>query len=218
MTNTEIEALPSHRLFGLCASRFEDEQYWEEFVKRFNQSLTLSASQAYRRFSGDAQPPDWALSELLQEIYLKILKDKCSILRRFRGETEIEAEVYLMHIATSVTIDSLRWKLSFKRFMETESLEEPSPLTELLVDQKMLLNPYTAELAERDLIKILRRTITGKNRERNILIFLLHFREGFTPLEIAQTNVFDLSHHTIAHLLDRMRERLRKVMFIEKPG
>ncbi|MCI0664835.1 MAG: hypothetical protein L0220_27545, partial [Acidobacteria bacterium] len=207
-----------HRLFGLCASRFEDEQYWEEFVKRFNQSLMLSVCQAYRRFSGEAQPPDWVLSELLQEIYLKILKDKCSILRRFRGETELEAEVYLMHIATSVTIDSLRWQLSFKRYVETESLEDPSPLTELLVEPEMLLNPYTDELAERDLIKILRRTITGKNRERNILIFLLHFREGFTPLEIAQTNVFDLSPHTIAHLLDRMRERIRKVMFIEKPG
>src|SRR5262249_11344310 len=183
MTQAELKALPSYKLFGRCASQFDDDQYWEEFVRRFNQCLTLSVYQAYRRFSGEVQPPLEVVSDLLQEVYLKILKDKCSSLRRFRGESEIEAEVYLMHIATSVTIDRLRRQYSVKRYVRTESLDCPSPSEELWNRRDDRINPYTDELAENDVIKILRSAFTGKNDNRNILIFLLHFREGFTPQE-----------------------------------
>jgi hypothetical protein len=48
------------------------------------------------------------------------------------------------------------------------------------------------------------------------LIFLLHFREGLTPEEIAKINAFDLRPSSIAHLLVRMREKVREGMFVEK--
>ena len=216
MTQAELEALPSYKLFGYCASRFDDDQYWEEFVRRFNQCLTLSVYQAYRRFSGEVQPPLEIVSDLLQEVYLKILKDKCSALRRFRGESEIEAEVYLMHIATSTTIDRLRRQHSVKRYVRTESLDHPRPPEELWNRRDNMIGLYTDELAENDVVKVLRRAFTGKNSKRNILIFLLHYRDGFTPQEIAKIDVFDLRPSSIAHILDRMRKKIREVMFIEK--
>jgi DNA-directed RNA polymerase specialized sigma24 family protein len=216
MTQADLETLPSQELFGLCASHFDDDQYWDEFVRRFNKSLTHSVFQAYRQFNGELQPPFGTISELLQEIYLKILKDRCSILRRFRGDTEIEAEVYLMHIATTVTIDLLRWQRSLKRYVRTESLEDSRVLKETLIRQGNLPSPYTDELAEHDLIKILRRTFTGKNSARDILIFLLHYREGFTPQEIAMTNVCNLKPSSIASILDRMRDRIREVFLIKE--
>ncbi len=215
MTQVDLEILPSQELFGLCASHFDDDQYWDEFVSRFNPTLTHSVFQAYRQFSGELEPPFGTISELLQEIYLKILKNRCSILRRFRGDTEIEAEVYLMHIATSVTIDRLRWQNSLKRYVQLEPLEDSRILREILIRQGNILSPYTDELAELDLIKILRRTFTGKNSGRDILIFLLHYREGFTPQEIAMTNVCNLKPSSIASILDRMRDRIRDVFIIK---
>src|SRR5215475_6093937 len=116
MTHAEFKVLPSSKLFGCCSSHFDDDQYWEEFVRRFNPCLTLSVHQSYRRFSPEP-PPLELVSDLLQEIYLKILQDKCAVLRRFRGKSEIEAEVYLMHIATSTAIDRLRRQRSMKRFV-----------------------------------------------------------------------------------------------------
>jgi RNA polymerase sigma factor (sigma-70 family) len=214
MKQAELEALPSTRLFELCASCFEDGQYWEEFVRRYNKSLTRCVYYTYRRFSGEPQPPQWIVAELLQDTYLKILKNKCASLRSFRGEAEIEAEVYLMQIAISVTLDYLRRQHSLKRHMRVESIEESRATEEVWEWRVGMPNPYTEELAERELIKLLRRTFTGKNSERDILLFMLHFREGLTPREIARAKICDLKPTSIAHALERMRSRLRELVSV----
>jgi RNA polymerase sigma factor (sigma-70 family) len=216
MNQAELEALPSASLFKLCASCFEDDRYWEEFVRRFNHNLTRSVYHAYRRFSGEPQLQYWVLSELLQEAYLKILKDRCAALRRFRGRTELEAEVYLMHIATSVTIDELRRQQSLKRHIRFVPLEK-SHLSEKLWDwHDRAPSLYTNELAEYELIRLLRRTFTGKNSERDILIFLLHFCEGLTPQEIAKAGICDLKPASIAQKVGRMCDKIRSVVFSNK--
>jgi hypothetical protein len=56
----------------------------------------------------------------------------------------------------------------------------------------------------------------GRNRKRNILIFLLHFREGLTPQEIAEIDFFEIRPSTVSHILVEMREMIRKAMFVEK--
>jgi RNA polymerase sigma factor (sigma-70 family) len=156
------------------------------------------------------------VSDLLQEIYLKILKDKCAALQRFRGTSEFEAEVYLMHIATSVTIDQLRRQRSLKRRARTESLDKAIILEEVRRRREKVINHYTDELAENDVIRILKRSFKGRNRKRNILIFLLHFREGLTPQEIAEVELFELRPSSVSHILADMREKLREEMFVEK--
>jgi RNA polymerase sigma factor (sigma-70 family) len=216
MTQAELKSLPSSELFGRCASHFDDDRYWEEFVQRFNPCLTNSVYHTYRRFSVDG-PPSWeVVSDLLQEIYFKILKDECAALRRFRGASEFEAEVYLMHIAASVTIDQLRRQSSLKRRARTESLHSAIILEELRGRRERLISHYTDELAENDLIRILKRSFKGRNGKRNILIFLLHFREGLTPQEIAEIDFFDISPATVSHILAVMREKIREEMFVKK--
>jgi RNA polymerase sigma factor (sigma-70 family) len=213
MNQAELEALSSANLFKLCASCFEDDRYWQEFVRRFNCNLTRSVYYAYRRFSGEPQLHEWALSELLQEAYLKILKDRCASLRRFRGQTELEAEVYLMHIATSVTIDELRRQQSLKRHISFVPLEKSNLMEKLRDGQRKTPNLYTDDLAEYELIRLLRRTFTGENSQRDILIFLLHFREGLTPQEIAKAGICDLKPASIANKVERMRDKIRSVAF-----
>lgn len=218
MTKAELKALPSGKLFGCCASHFEDDQYWGEFVRRFNPCLTLTVYQTYRRFSSEVLPSLEVVSDLLQEVYLKILKNKCSTLRRYRGGggSETEAEVYLMHIATSVTVDRLRRQHSLKRTVRIVPLDTPRMMGEVVKRRDKIISPYTDELAENDVIKVLERSLKGRNCKRNILIFLLHFREGFTIEEIARSNVFDLRPSSISHILFRMRDKLREAMFVEK--
>ena len=216
MTQAELKTLPSGKLFGYCASFYDDDRYWEEFVRRFNPCLTNSVYQTYRRFSIDGPPSYEIVSDLLQEIYVKILKDKCAALQRFRGVSEFEAEVYLMHIATSVTIDHLRRQRSLKRRARTESLDKALILEELRGRRVRMISHYTDELAENDVIRILKRAFKGRNRKRNILIFLLHFREGLTPQEIAEIDLFELRPSTVSHILTEMRDKIREEMFVEK--
>jgi RNA polymerase sigma factor (sigma-70 family) len=216
MTQAELKTLPSVKLFGCCVSHFDDDRYWEEFVQRFNPCLTNSVYQTYRRFSVDGPPSSEVISDLLQEIYVRILKDKCAALMRFRGTSEFEAEVYLMHIATSVTIDHMRYQRSLKRHARTESLNNALILEELRSHRGKIFSHYTDELAENDVIRILKTGFKGRNRKRNILIFLLHFREGLTPQEIAEIDFFEIRPSTVSHLLVEMREMIRKAMFVEK--
>lgn len=216
MIQAELKTLPSGKLFGYCASYYDDDRYWDEFVRRFNPCLTNSVYQTYRRFSVDGPPSSEIVFDLLQEIYVKILKDQCAALLRFRGASEFEAEVYLMHIATSVTIDHLRRQRSLKRRARTESLDKALILEELRSRRIRMISHYTDELAENDVIRILKRAFKGRNRKRNILIFLLHFREGLTPQEIAEIDLFELRPSTVSHILAEMKEKIRDAMFVEK--
>jgi RNA polymerase sigma factor (sigma-70 family) len=216
MTQVELKTLPSSKLFFCCATYFDDDRYWDEFVNRFNPCLTNSVYQIYRRFSIDGAPSLEAISDLLQEIYVKILKDKCAALERFRGSSEFEAEVYLMHIATSVTIDHLRRQRSLKRRARTEPLDRALIVEEIHGQREKIIKDYTDELAENDVIRILKSSFRGRNRKRNILIFLLHFREGLTPHEIAEIDLFELRASSVSHILADMREKLREAMFFEK--
>jgi DNA-directed RNA polymerase specialized sigma24 family protein len=65
-------------------------------------------------------------------------------------------------------------------------------------------------------IRILKRAFKGRNRKRNILIFLLHFREGLTPQEIAEIDLFELRPSTVSHILTEMRDKIREEMFVER--
>jgi DNA-directed RNA polymerase specialized sigma24 family protein len=115
-----------------------------------------------------------------------------------------------------VTIDRLRRQHSQKRFAPTQSLDDDQLVEEIRDVRDPQTGPYTSGLAEIDVIKILERAFPGKNSKRNILIFLLHFREGLTPQEISRIAAFDLRPSSIAHILIRMREKIREAMFVEK--
>src|SRR5262249_57990930 len=108
MTQAELKTLPSGKLFGYCASYFDDDRYWEEFVRRFNPCLTNSVYQTYRRFSIDGPPPFLIVSDLLLENYVKIFKDKCAAPPRFPGASGVEAGGFLIHIATRAAINHPR--------------------------------------------------------------------------------------------------------------
>jgi RNA polymerase sigma factor (sigma-70 family) len=218
MAQADLKALPSHKLFKLCASHFDDDQYWEEFVWRFNPCLTLSIYQAYRRFTGRVIPSEEMASDLLQETYLKILKNKCAALQRFRGETEPEAEVYLMHIGSSVTIDRLRRQHSLKRLAHIEPYDAAQEVEEIRNQRDEVIGIYTEALLQTDVIKTLERAFDGNNSisKRNIMIFLLYYRDGMTPKEIANLDFIQLTNTTVAHLLERMREMIYEELFAAK--
>ena len=216
MTQAELKTVPSGKLFGYCASYFDDDRYWEEFVRRFNPCLTNSVYQTYRRFSIDGPPLLKSSPISFKRSTSRFSRIKCAALQRFRGASEFEAEVYLMHIATSVTIDHLRRQRSLKRRARTESLDKALILEELRSRRVRMISHYTDELAENDVIRILKRAFKGRNRKRNILIFLLHFREGLTPQEIAEIDLFELRPSTVSHILTEMRDKIREEMFVEK--
>jgi len=211
MIEFELETLPSAQLFELCAAHLERGEYWAEFNRRYNQILIRSVYYGYRRFA-QAEPPNrWVVKELVQDVYAKLLKDDCLTLRRFRGHTEAEAQVYLSQAAVNVTADHLRHTHALKRYAEMVSIEDL--LRERKEDEVVAkADDYTDRLAQEELIELLCRTFTGSTSRRDILIFLLHVLEGLSPEEIAATGHFDLKPTSIAHIITRMKAELRKIL------
>jgi len=152
MIEFELETLPSAQLFELCAAHLERGEYWAEFNRRYNQILIRSVYYGYRRFA-QAEPPNrWVVKELVQDVYAKLLKDDCLTLRRFRGHTEAEAQVYLSQAAVNVTADHLRHTHALKRYAEMVSIEDL--LRERKEDEVVAkADDYTDRLAQEELIR-----------------------------------------------------------------
>src|SRR5262249_61314106 len=103
MTQAELKTLPSGKLFGYCASYFDDDRYWEEFVRRFNPCLTNSVYQTYRRFITHGPPPFLNVSAFPLKNYVTIFKEKNAALHRPRRVPASGDEVDLREQSTAVT-------------------------------------------------------------------------------------------------------------------
>ena len=210
MSNRTPETLSDAQLLRHCADNLSHELFWDEFIKRFELVLARSASCAYRRFTRGLYPPSWRVSELVQEVYLRLLKDDCELLRRFRGETERTARAYLSQIAVNTTGDELRHEYARKRQADVDSLEDSHLIEEARKREETFTN--TEGLVERELVKLLTHGSTRGNIRRDILIFLLHFRVGMTAQEIASNDYFKLQPASVMSVLIRTRIRLKKAL------
>jgi DNA-directed RNA polymerase specialized sigma24 family protein len=213
MVQSELVVLPDIQLFKLCAVDPNQDEYWTEFNRRYNQLLVGSVYHAYRRFARVKQPPEGVVAELLQDTYVQILKDDCLTLRRFRGNTDVEARIYLAQVAINVTINYLRRTHALKRQAGMVQLEEILRQNGTVDGLVRGAGDYTSGLAELELIEALRHICKGPNKRRNILLFLLHVREGLTARELAASGVCNLESSSIAHILAQIKAELKKVLW-----
>jgi RNA polymerase sigma factor (sigma-70 family) len=187
-----------------CADNREDEVCWEEFISRFQTVIARSVACSYRRFTHGSYPPPWLISELVQEVYLRLIKDDCALLRRYRGICEQSARAYLAQIAINAAGDVLRREIAQKRHSEKTTLDENH------IEKFAFVLPEG--LAERELLRLLALESSADNTKRDVIIFLLHFRGGFTAEEIALSGMFNLQPPTIWSIIIRIRARLRRAL------
>ena len=193
-----------------CADNRQDQVCWEEFIARFHTVISRSVACSYRRFTHGLHAPPWLISELVQEVYLRLIKDDCALLRRFRGISEQSARAYLAQIAINAASDVLRREIAQKRLSERRMLDE-SYFEEETWNRRLAF-ALPEGLAERELLRVLAVQSPGDNTKRDVLIFLLHIRGGFTAEEIALSGVFNLQTPTIWSIIIRIRARLRRAL------
>ncbi|MGH9841454.1 MAG: RNA polymerase sigma factor [Blastocatellia bacterium] len=212
MRETASVHLASSLLFQSCADDPGNDEHWGEFVRRYNPLFMRSITVAWRRYSSKDWPSTEVACDLLQDVYIAILKDGCRLLRQFRGQTEAEAEAYLAHFTMNQVVSHLRASGARKRQAELLSWDE------LVSDKESAMQFMSAKdkgsnaLTEQDLLDVLGRITTGANSRRDILIFLLHIRDGWTASEIGRMGVCDLKESSIANLLVQMKGRVKKYL------
>jgi RNA polymerase sigma factor (sigma-70 family) len=195
-----------------------DPTAWTDFVDTFNRRIVAAVirERRLRGLSTDPSAAD-AVSDLAQDVYLRLLANDRRALRDFRGETEIAVFAYLARVVRAAVGDRARRDSSQKRSVQLVPLDagvsgdDSTPLSEFLAAGDG--SSPDRQMRERAVPGRLRALLAGggvPNPERDALVFELHVLEGLSAREIAGIPALDLSLSAVEGVLRRTRERLRE--------
>ncbi|KAF0248948.1 MAG: hypothetical protein FD167_1648 [bacterium] len=99
-----------------------EETLWQEFYRRFDVHIRVYIKKNLRSYESTiflTQTDSFSLKEdLVQEIYLKLLKNDCQVLKNFNGKNNC-FYAYLHKITTTTVIDHFR---QYKRYFLKKNL------------------------------------------------------------------------------------------------
>jgi RNA polymerase sigma-70 factor (ECF subfamily) len=209
-----------------CSCRPPDEPAWEEFVRRYHVTIRSNVQRTYHRKAreeADRRPqlPDDAVDDLVQQVYIRLVEDRSRALKRFEGEHENSIYEYLRMISINVVRDYFREIKAQKRPKISYSLDEmletrgdtalsPRPGTS---DGPMVDNAY-AVFAVQEIEHVLRKAVSGKNRDRDTLIFKLHYYDGLTSEEIISVMGLEITTIGVNSILNRIVRKVRTMLSV----
>ena len=205
------EEVSSSDLLRECGHRLTDIDLWDEFQKRFQRRIFLYLLRACRVSRGQQDEVREVVLDLAQEVYVRLVQNDGRILRSFRGQTEFAVKAFLARVATSVVADHFRYQMAEKRQAQVISIDharevvENSRIAGADLDEKTI----GAVLSWIDVDRVLKNDEDRRHAARNLLIFKLHYIDGFTAAELAEFPGFSLSVSGIEAVLNRIRKRLR---------
>lgn len=214
--------LTVHELLELCLRRPPDEEAWREFVHRYHGAIKTSVAKTFHlRASQEtdrrAQFPDDLIEDLVQAVYVRLIEDGNRALKRFEGEHDNSIFQYLGIIAVNVVRDYFREakaqkrpKLSFSLDELLENLGDGAMLKEAVSNFDVTLATAPASsLTIEDVEGALKRSVSRRHRDRDMLIFKLRYYEGLTLEEIKKALALDISPIGIGSILNRINGKVR---------
>lgn len=217
--STPSNEWPVDDLLRRCACRPPDDLAWGEFVRRFNPIIRANVQREFHRRARDEsdrkpQFPADVVEDLVQSVYCRLVEEHCRALKRFEGSHAHSIFKYLATISVNVVIDYFRAIKAEKRPKITYSIEE---LVENTGDG-FLRNGETERMKHKgvvtadDIERALRKSVGWRHRERDMLIFKLHYLDGLTSEEIINTMGLDITPVAVNSILSRILKKMRSVM------
>lgn len=206
----DLGGIPDGDLLRLCGLHRDAHQVWKEFYRRYQKRIFLYLLRASRASLSHHADLGEQLPDLAQEVYLRLVKNDARILRAFRGSSEFAVRAFLARIATSVVQDYFRYHGAERRKAEVIPIDQGrEPWGAERLPQDSGAPSADQVLSQIDFERALLRSETGSNAMRNLLIFKLHYVDGFTAREIAAFPGFRLSVAGVEAVLNRTRTKLR---------
>lgn len=217
-----LDELTTEVLVRRCRKRPPDEAAWQEFVRRYHSVITAVVVNAFHAKAGPEfeRRPQFSLNsidDLVQTVYFRLIEDNCRVLRAFRGELENSLPAYLTMISKNVVKDHFRGVKAGRRPKISFSLDE---LMETGGDGGLLSGlssgidgrpsgAASPRISLEEIDALLKKALTRKDRDRNILIFKLRYCDGLTLEEIREALKLDMSTKGIGSILSRVTARIR---------
>lgn len=223
--STSVREWTVAELLKRCSRRPADEVAWQEFVRRYDHTIRLSVVKTFHRKAreeADRKPqfPEDLVEDLVQAVYMRLIEDHNRAIERFEGEYANSIFQYLSMISINVVRDYFREMRAQKRPKVSYSLDE---LLETSGDGALSDEAHsrldgqpmgygTESFTLEEIEQALNRVISGKNRDRDILIFKLRYGEGLTLEEITKAMGLDISAISVGSILNRIIRRLRQML------
>ncbi len=215
-TGKSLKQVSALELITLCSN--DDSEAWDEFINRFHRHIMLCTLRELRNYKSK----DNDVSEMVQEVFLRLLANERKVLKEFRGTTDASILAYLAIIVRSTVTDAIRKEVAQKRSAPTVSLDAPLKSGE---DQDLSLADILAaeetsspswilkeKIAPKRLREILKTVLSGANATRDAIIFHLHVINGLSAREIAELPSFSMTTNNVQAIIFRTKERLRDVI------
>ena len=200
------------RLARICAFSAQAPE-WEQFVHAVSPVVALSA----RRISaiwGDSSESN--VSEIMQEVFLKLCEDNRRILRDFDDRGNDSFLKLLRLITASVATDHFRRIRAEKRGGRAYSVPlEPHLQTDDVPDARAAAAvEWQSLIAQLDaLLKLFPKTVSARDRN----VFWLYYKQGWTAEAISRIPAIGLTPKGVESALLRLTRLLRETIVKGKP-
>ena len=207
-----VSPLEAIRLARICAYSAQAPE-WEQFVREVTPVVALAA----RRVStvwGDAS--EATISEIVQEVFLKLCEDERRILREFDDRGNDSFLKLLRMITASVGTDHFRRIRAEKRGGRSQSvsLEPHFPAEDVSDNRATAAVEWPSLIAQLDgLLMLYPKTVTARDRN----LFWLYYRQGLTAQAISRIPAIGLSAKGVESALLRLTRLLRETIVNGKP-
>ena len=198
-----VPELSSAELLRECGARLTDRALWQTFQERFHKQIGTYVLRALWLRHVKANPD--LICDLVQDVYLRLLNDRARILRTFRGSSDFSVLALLGRTAMSAVSDHYRSQHAAKRQAEVIPFDGREPLERASTEIEV-----SSLLSWIDVERLMEADSDRRNAARNVLIFKLHYVDGFTIREISEFPAFALTAGAIEVILKNLRNRLKK--------
>jgi RNA polymerase sigma-70 factor (ECF subfamily) len=191
-------------------TKSDNPDAWEEFVRRFHRLIASVVMRTARRWGVTSAT---VFDDAVQEIYLKLCRDDCRLLREFKPSRPDAIFGYLKVVTANATTDYIK---SIRR-QPDEPCEEPDDVEALdsgrgpgspaVTERQILINEIDA---------CLRRILPAATREIECRIFWLHYRAGMSARAISELPFVNLTTKGVESMLLRLVRLLREELAEKK--
>jgi RNA polymerase sigma-70 factor (ECF subfamily) len=192
----------------LACTESHDGAAWEEFVARFQRPISLSIKRTACQWGKE---PSQFIDDLVQETYLKLCEDRCSLLLEFARRHPDETVLgYIKAIAVNVAHDHFKSLHSQKRGAgETDQLHEdfdPAARSASFGGSEAM----EREVFLRQVDNQLQNCAAGSNQERDCIIFWSYYLQGMSAKAIAALATIKLTAKGVEAVIFRLTRCVRE--------
>lgn len=202
-----MSSIEANKLARICAYS-TDAPEWEQFVRVITPVVALTVQRVSQMW-GDASAP--LVSEIVQEVFLKLVEEDRRILREFEDRGNLAFLKLLRMVAASVATDYHRRAQASKRG------GPGGPLPLQTIEAQLGISDHRATdavewptlMAQLDgLLRLDSENISARDRQ----IFWLYYRHGLSAQAIAKIPSMDLTPKGVESVLRRMAQALRETL------